>query len=126
MVRRLNEKNYTFTDEIMANPTWQKINNITNEFGYEFDPYARVEVYNNGSEVLEGINIYPIDEELPELDITTNGFKLQFEIDVNQGMTALSVDEYDEYVKKLSTVSEMIKKLNNTDFSTLYRHYLDE
>lgn len=126
MIRRLSEKNYTFTDEIMANPTWQKINRIVKEFGYKFDPYARVEIYNSGKEVLEDISVTTTDEELPDIDITTKGFVLDFEINPNSDLMSMSVAEYTNYVDKLLGVCDMIDKLNSVDFSTLYRHYLDE
>lgn len=125
MVRLIKEGN-SFTDTITANPTWQMVNRIVKGYGYEFDPYARVEVYNSGKRVLESIAFTTVDEELPDIDVTTDGFNLEFEINPNTSITSLNVDEYTDFVNKLVGVTDMIKELNDIDFSTLYEQFLGE
>lgn len=125
MIRRINESN-SFTDVITSNPTWQMVNRIVKGYGYEFDPYARIEVYNNGKKVLEDINFRTDDEELPDIDVTTNGFKLEFELNVNEPIKSLDFDEYIEYTNKLVAVTDMIDELSDINFSTLYEDYIDE
>ena len=124
MIRRINESN-SFTDVITSNPTWQMVNRIVKGYGYEFDPYARIEVYNNGKKVLEDINFRTDDEELPDIDVTTNGFKLEFELNVNEPIKSLDFDEYIEYTNKLVAVTDMIDELSDINFSTLYEDYID-
>lgn len=130
MIRRINESN-SFTDDITSNPTWQMLNRIANFYGYRFDPYARVEVYENGDRFLEDISFNTDDEELPSIDIDTGNalhYLKEFEVEFNvrEPITSLDYGSYLDYLNKLSKVTDMIDKLSDVDFNTLYEDYIDE
>ena len=130
MIRRINESN-SFTDDITSNPTWQMVNRIAKKYGYRFDPYARVEVHENGNRYLEDIGFNTDDEELPSIDIDTGNalhYLKEFDVEFNvrEPITSLDYDGYLDYLDKLSKVTDMIDELSDVDFSTLYEDYIDE
>lgn len=130
MIKRINESN-SFTDDITSNPTWQMVNRIAKKYGYRFDPYARVEVYENGDRYLEDIGFNTDDEELPSIDIDTGNalhYLKEFDVEFNvrEPITSLDYDGYLDYLNKLSKVTDMIDELSDVDFNTLYEDYIDE
>ena len=116
--------------EITANPTWQMINDICNEYGYKLDPYARVEVYKNGNTTLENIDIRPInenDETLPDIVVTGNNGTSEISISLlDSPIWEWDVLHYTAYVEQLNDIAKMLKDLEGIDFYTLHNEPLGE
>lgn len=116
----------SFTRQITSNPTWQMINRICNNYGYEFDPYARVEIYKNGRRNLENISITSSNENFPDIECEDNNGRISFSISPKGSMTELTLDEFEDYTNMITGTLEMLNELSDVDFNDLYEYYLDE
>lgn len=123
MVRKLALKEDAFTDEVTANPTWQMINRICKEYGYNFDPYARVNVKKNGQTTLEDIHIWPTDRDnMPSIEINTKKTPFDYTITTPHGWWDGNLEEYKEFLESWQSVVTMLEELNEINFYDLYQY----
>ena len=125
---KLRIKEDAFESRISSNPTWQQVNRICNEYGYQLDPYARVEVYRNGKRSLENVDISPINlqesETMPSIVVYGDN---EFAVTIlDSPIYESSVVEYNAYVETLADISKMLEDLKGIDFYTLYNEPLGE
>lgn len=130
--RKYNSRRYikedAFESRIASNPTCQQVNRICNEYGYQLDPYARVEVYRNGRRSLENVDISPINlqesETMPSIVVYGDN---EFAVTLNETpIYESSIVEYNAYVETLADVSKMLEDLKGIDFYTLHNEPLGE
>jgi hypothetical protein len=130
--RKYNSRRYikedAFESRIASNPTWQQVNRICNEYGYQLDPYARVEVYKNGRRSLENVDISPINlqesETMPSIVVYGDN---EFAVTIlDSPIYESSIVEYNAYVETLADVSKMLEDLKGIDFYTLHNEPLGE
>lgn len=116
----INESHEEYMSTPTTNPTWQLINNLCKDVGYYFDPYARVILDNNGEKHLEDINIFTSDPSLPKLDVIVDSKIIDFEIYFKQGTDIMSLEEYSNYVDRLSSILKLLSELKTINLWDLY------
>ena len=124
MIKLLNED--AFTDAVTANPTWQMISRICGEYGYKFDPYARVNVDKNGKQTLEDIGIWPVDDDnMPTVEIDTKTTPFKYTITTPPGRWDGNLEEYKKFLESWQSVVTMLEELDEINFFDLYQ-YIEE
>ena len=116
----INESRDEYMSTPTTSPTWQLINNLCKDVGYYFDPYARVILDNNGEKHLEDINIVTSDPSLPKLDVIVDSKIIDFEIYFKQGTDIMSLEEYSNYVDRLSSILKLLSELKTINLWDLY------
>ena len=121
MIKLLNED--AFTDAVTANPTWQMINRICKDYGYNFDPYARVDVDKNGKQTLEDIRIWPDDRKnMPSVEINIKTTPFTYNITTPNGSWDGNLNDYKEFLESWGSLVTLLEELNEIDFYTLYQN----
>ena len=124
MIRLLNED--AFTDAVTANPTWQMVSRICKEYGYNFDPYARVNVNKSGKQTLEDIRIWPTDKDnMPSIEIDTRKTPFKYTITTPNGWWDGNLEEYKKFLESWQSVVTMLEELDEINFFDLYQ-YVEE
>lgn len=115
-----------FTREVTSSPTWQMINRLCNNYGYQFDPYARVEIDKNGKKSLESIAIKSTNDNFPIIECEERNGKVEFTIQPKGTDFELTLDEYENYTEMINGTLNLINELIDIDFYELYEDYIDE
>lgn len=129
--RKVNEadenKSYEeFIKKCQDNPTWQKVNNICNKYGYHLSPLSYVEVYPSGKEKIS-LNIISNEENRynPEIFYSSKfGQDPVFAIKTSS-YGSLVLEEHAKFIEAVTNAHNMIKEIEKIDLTTLYKTELE-
>lgn len=129
--RKVNEadenKSYEeFLKKCQDNPTWQKVNNICNKYGYHLAPLSYVEVYPSGKEKIN-LNIRSNEENRynPEIFYSSKfGQDPVFEIQTTS-YGSLVLEEHAKFIEAVTNAHNMIKEIEKIDLTTLEKTELE-
>ena len=112
--------------EIQENATYKRAKRIAQKYGYTTDPdNCYVLVYYEQDKwkrwirfVVKGNNKYDPDIYYQAPLNDQNNYR--FSIYPQSQAAALQLDEYEKFVERVTAAYEMVKRLSNLDFNTLY------
>lgn len=102
------------------NATYKKAKSIAEKYGYIIDPHCYVEVFNNGHKWIN-FRVRGKDRYDPEIyyDAPFGQQEYKFRIQTTS-YGSLELDEYEQFLKKVTAAYDMVKELTKLDFYTLY------